>query len=122
MVGRMLKGKRWPGKLYHALMLPLRLWGRGDKFEVLARHSAVHAPFNIIILPFEDPYTIESERTERCPAAFGFVDPDTGEVNTAPLCSWQLFKTDKMRQITEQYGTADAPRVGRDRRAGLPAV
>jgi hypothetical protein len=104
-VGRLLKGRGVLGKLYHAVMLPLRLWMRGDKFKILARHSAVQSPFNIIILPFEDPYNIESERLERCPASFAFVDPDTGEVNTAPLCAWQLFKSKKMRQISEQYGT-----------------
>ncbi len=101
------KGNTLPAKVYHALMLPLSLWFRhGDKFEILARHSAIQTPFNIIILPFEDPYNIESERMERCPASFGFVDPATGQVKTCPLCSWQLFKTEKMWQIMEHFGTA----------------
>ncbi|MCX8038303.1 MAG: radical SAM protein [Candidatus Sumerlaeia bacterium] len=106
-MGLVFKGKSLPAKVYHALMLPISLWFRhGDKFEILARHSALQTPFNIIILPFEDPYNIETERMERCPASFGFVDPATGQVHTCPLCSWQLFKTEKMRQITEHFGTA----------------
>jgi len=98
----LLKG-RGIGKLYHGLMIPLKLaFGRKTR-RVLERHSTVHGFLQIVILPFEDKTNIETERLERCPAAFAFVDPKDGQVKDVPVCAWGLHKNEAMRAIADHY-------------------
>jgi uncharacterized radical SAM superfamily Fe-S cluster-containing enzyme len=63
----------------------------------------VQESFQIIILPFEDPSTLETERLERCPNAFAFFDPRDGRVKSVPVCAWGRHKTAVLRAISEHY-------------------
>jgi len=57
----------------------------------------------IIVLPFEDKGNLETERLERCPAAFAFYDPELDQVKHVPVCAWSLHKTQTMRRIADYY-------------------
>jgi len=97
---RLLRGSGL-GKVKNALLAPLDiLLGRS---KVLAKRTVVEAELQIVILPFEDRYTLETHRLERCPAAFAYVDPDDGEVKHVSACAWGVHKTPVMRKIAEHY-------------------
>jgi hypothetical protein len=100
-LSRYIKGKGL-GKLYHGLALPLALaFGRRSR-EALQRHTTIHAILEILMLPFEDAYTIESHRMERCPTAFAFVDPDDDRVKTVPACAWwTIHKAEVLPKIAK---------------------
>jgi 7,8-dihydro-6-hydroxymethylpterin dimethyltransferase len=101
-LGRLLKG-RGPDKLWHGMMVPLKLLlGRRSK-HILERHTNVQAALQVIVLPFEDKSTLETERLERCPTSFAFVDPADGEVKCVPVCAWPLHKSEMMHHISEYY-------------------
>ncbi|NQU43966.1 radical SAM protein [bacterium] len=87
-VGRVLKG-RGLGKLYHALLAPLSLLAGVSSAKVRRRHTSFQEILQIVILPFEDDHCLETERLERCPAAFAFVDPEDGRVKLVPVCAWE---------------------------------
>jgi hypothetical protein len=102
---RMLRGTGL-GKMKNALLAPFDiLLGRG---KVLAKRSVIQAQMQIVILPFEDRYTLETHRLERCPAAFAYVDPDDDEVKHISVCAWGVHKTPIMRKIADHYSRKKA--------------
>jgi len=111
--GRLFKGKGL-GKLYHAVAAALRLALGARTRTVLERHANAQGFLQIITLPFEDRYTLETDRLERCPSAFAFWDPSEDRVKHVPVCAWGIHKTAAMRQIMDHYErkpTAVAPPV-----------
>ncbi|HRT95114.1 MAG TPA: hypothetical protein P5532_11875, partial [Planctomycetota bacterium] len=97
------------GKAWHALALPFALaFGRKSQ-TALERHTNVQGVLQIIVLPFEDRYTLETERLERCPSGFAFWDPRDGEVKHVPVCAWGIHKTPVMRAIMSHYSQGGAP-------------
>jgi hypothetical protein len=101
-VGRIFKGKGL-GKAYHALAVPLGfLFGRKSQ-RILERHTNIQGVLQLVILPFEDPSNIETERLEQCPTAFAFWDPKADQVKCVPTCAWGLHKTRVMREIADHY-------------------
>jgi 7,8-dihydro-6-hydroxymethylpterin dimethyltransferase len=104
-LGELVQG-RGPAKLYHGLaLLGGFLLGRRSR-RVLAAHSRAQGVLQLVILPFEDRETLETDRMERCPTAFAWYDPATDRVGHVPVCAWTLHKTQVMRQISEHYAAA----------------
>jgi hypothetical protein len=106
-IGSLLKG-RGPAKLWHALCLMGRSMFRRGLRRGAAKHLAPQAMLQIIVLPFEDNQTLETERLERCPNAFAFYDPEAERVNGVPVCAWSQHKVPVMRRITDFYERAAA--------------
>jgi uncharacterized radical SAM superfamily Fe-S cluster-containing enzyme len=103
--GEVLKGKGI-GKVWHLGMSTIKLFLRQKTQRVLAQHTKAQAVLQVIILPFEDPGTLETERLERCPAVFAFVDPGDSQVKCVPTCGWDRYKAKVMRDITDFYTRA----------------
>ena len=103
--GRMLKG--WgPVKLFHAAMLPLEvLFGR-KPLEVIERHTHVQNSLQVIILPLEDNYVIETDRLQRCPTLHAYFDPETEEAKYIPVCAWRLHNQKILQGIVKHYSDA----------------
>jgi hypothetical protein len=106
-VGRLLKG-RGPVKLWHGAMVPLKLLFGSRSRSVLGRHTNIRHSLQLIVLPFEDRSTLETDRLERCPAGFAYVDPKDGRVRTISTCAWGIHKTAIMREIMAAYKAAEA--------------
>ena len=101
-IGRVLKGKG-PGKLWHAAALLGRvLTGQGRR-EALAAHTNVQGTLQLIVLPFEDNYVIETDRLERCPNLHVYLDPATEELRFVPVCAWRMFNKQVMSGIADFY-------------------
>jgi uncharacterized radical SAM superfamily Fe-S cluster-containing enzyme len=81
------------------------LVGRKPKV-VLRANSRLQKVLRIVVLPFEEPRTMDSSHLKRCPAGFAYLDPATGEPRTMPVCSWGIYKNDIMRRIMERYPPA----------------
>ena len=97
------KGKGFFGKLYHFVAAAAGFALRRKSRRIFERHTNVQSVLQIIILPFEDNYNLETDRLERCPAAFAYVDPETDAVRYVPICSWGLHKDAVMRAIAARY-------------------
>ncbi|NLW51076.1 MAG: radical SAM protein [Candidatus Brocadiaceae bacterium] len=106
-IGALLKG-RGPAKLWHAACLMGRSMVRRGLRRGAARHLVPQAMLQIIVLPFEDNQTLETERLERCPNAFAFYDPEAGRVSGVPVCAWSQHKVPVMRRISDHYARAQA--------------
>ena len=76
--------------------------------EAMQRHLNVQGRLQLIVLPFEDDSSIETERLERCPNAFVFYDPVEDAVNWAPVCAWGKHKKTVMRKIAGFYAGTPA--------------
>jgi hypothetical protein len=106
--GSVFKG-RGLGKWYHALAVPLKLAFRAWTRNVLAKHMTVQGALEVLALPLEDLTNIESDRMERCPAAFSYYDPHIDEVRAVPFCAWNTMHRKKALQgVAEYYGTTHA--------------
>ena len=103
-VRRFFRG-RGPAKLYHMLALPLGMATGTRTKEALTRHSTVQNVLQLIVLPFEDKSTLETDRMERCPSGFAFYDPRKDRVEIVPACAWGLHKSRAMQAISEYYKT-----------------
>jgi hypothetical protein len=103
-----LKGRTWLGSFYHGLAAFAGLIMGKRSRHILEKHTRVQHMLQIIVLPFEDRENLETERLERCPAAFAFYDPETDEVRQVPVCAWSLHKTDVMRRLAAYYGGEQA--------------
>ena len=102
-VGRFFKGGNPLSKLYHMLALPLS-FAVGTRSKVaLARHTTAQVVLQLIILPFEDADTLETDRMERCPSAFAFYDPEADAVKMVPVCAWGLHQKATLKRITDYY-------------------
>jgi 7,8-dihydro-6-hydroxymethylpterin dimethyltransferase len=96
-----MKGKGL-GKLYHAGMALIELLLGGRTKRIQQSHMRIEDFLQIIILPFEDQFNRETDRLERCPAAFAYVDPEDDRVKSTPVCVWGIHKTEIMRAIAAQ--------------------
>jgi len=101
-LGRLLKGKGIR-KLFHAVGAFWGLLFRRKTRKVLERHTTFHEVLQLIVLPFEDKSVLETERLERCPNAFVFMDPTDGTVTGVPTCAWGLHKVGVMQSIADYY-------------------
>ena len=97
------------GKIGHAIAFLFGLISGTPVGDLLKRHANGQSVFQIIILPFEDKSTLETERLERCPTAFAYYDPDKDEVKTCPVCAWGIHKTGVMKRVGEYYKTNAGP-------------
>ena len=110
-LGDLFKGKGF-AKLFHIAATFLKLAFRIKRRKVLAQHTNVQAFLEVLVLPFESQHNIETDRMERCPTAFAFVDPRTDEVNFVPVCAWwSIHKSEMMPLIAERYSRKSADRV-----------
>ncbi len=104
----LLKG-RGVAKLWHLLATLLGLaFGKSSR-KVLKRHTTWQGVLQIIVLPFEDNATLETERLERCPNAFVYYDPAEDQVGWVPTCAWGLHKVPVMRRVAEFYAQQEQP-------------
>jgi len=72
----------------------------GKEFkELLRKHSTVQGAMLMVVLPFEEYHSVESDRLQDCPSAFAYEDPDTGQVKTLPVCMWGLYRNEIQRSI-----------------------
>ena len=102
-------GARGPAALWRGLRVGLGILCRQKTKTVLRRFTAVQAALQIIVLPFGDEENMETNRLQRCPAAFAYVDPKDGRVKHVPNCAWGLHKAKVLREITDHYaGTLPA--------------
>jgi uncharacterized radical SAM superfamily Fe-S cluster-containing enzyme len=106
-LSRILKG-RGPGKIYHALAFNLGLLFGRKRQDLVRKHLAAEGVLQLIILPFEDNYVIETERLERCPNMHVYLNPKTEEVGHVPVCAWRLYNRQVMSEIAQHYETAAA--------------
>ena len=99
---RLFKG--WgPAKLFHALMVPAELVVGRKALKVLERHTHVQGLLQVIILPLEDDYVIETERLERCPTVHAYFEPETGEARFVPVCAWRRHNRTILRDVLTHY-------------------
>ena len=83
------------------------LFGKSLKKQV-QKHTNAHDSALVVVLPFEEPHSLEAARLERCSVGFGYVDPDTDEVKTMPFCVWCLYRKEMFRKIADKYQSAAA--------------
>lgn len=108
-LGRVFKGEGL-GKVWHALGLIRGLLAGQRGREVLAKHSRAQGLLQLVILPFEDKETLETDRMERCPSAFAYYDPPKDQVRFVPVCAWSMHKAEVMRGITGFYAAPAVPK------------
>lgn len=107
-LGRLFNGSG-PAKAWHALALVCEFAAGRPSRKVLPRHSRVRSTLQLIVLPFEDKFTLETDRLERCPSAFAYVNPADGQVKCVSVCGWSLHKTAVMREIMAARAATAAP-------------
>ena len=92
------------------LLTAIRILGgliAGKRLKVLLRkYTNTHAVLLMIVLPFEEPHSVESARLHRCFSGFAFEDPDTNEVKTIPTCTWSMYRKTIQQEIAEKYKSA----------------
>lgn len=103
---KIMKGNPVLGVLKILLGLAL---GKEPK-DVLRANTRVQDVLRMVVLPFEEYHSVESERLRYCKSAFAYVHPDTDEVKLVPVCTWSLYRDNTMRRITEKHAAA-APKV-----------
>jgi hypothetical protein len=99
---RLLRGNRL---LATARIVSGLLAGRSQD-DVLREHTNIKGSMLMVVLPFEEYHSVESARLQGCPSAFAFENPDTGQVETVPVCMWSLYKNETQRRIMAKYEAA----------------
>ncbi len=112
-------GARGPAALWRLLRLGLGILSGQKSKKLLRRFTAVQAALQIIVLPFGDEKNMETDRLQRCPAAFAYVDPKDGRVKHVPNCAWGLHKDKVLREIADHY--ADLARPSAESKAVVKA-
>jgi len=86
------------------------MFGKSFK-DLLRKHTRLSNILGMVVLPFEEYHSIESERLKHCTAGFAFEDPDNGNIITIPVCAFSLFR-DIERRIADKYGAAAPAAAG----------
>ena len=81
------------------------LVGRSLKNQ-LEKHTVLADMLYMVVLPFEEYHSVESERLKHCTVGFVFEDPDTGHVRTVPACAWRLFRDEIERKVAAKYAAS----------------
>lgn len=96
-------GKKGPASyLEWAKMAGKLVTGKKAK-DVLRGDTKLKGILQIMVLPFEDSKTTESERLAMCSSCFVYVDPDTDTIDTLPLCTWEKYKKPIMKRVAEKF-------------------
>ncbi len=101
---KLVKGNRFLAALK---VLGGLLAGRRLK-DAVRRQLTVSDTLGMVVLPFEEYHSIDSERLQNCKAGFAFEDPDSGRVTIVPVCSYSLFRDDVERRIMAKYAPVAA--------------
>jgi len=96
---RVIRGNRLLGALRIAVGYAL---GRQPE-DLIRKYTNIQGLMLMIVLPFEEYHSVESARLENCFAAFAYLDPDTEQVKTVPVCMWRMYNTDVQRRLAEKY-------------------
>ncbi len=76
----------------------------GKKFkDVFKERTEVKDILLLILLPFEDSATTETDRLEMCKSCFGYVDVATDTIKAIPVCIWERFKNVAMKDMARKY-------------------
>lgn len=88
----------------------LRILGKllmGRRFlQVLQQETVLKSPnivLEILILPFEDDYTLESDRLHLCSSCFCYIDVASDTVRSIPFCTWSKYKNEVMQEMAKKY-------------------
>ncbi len=96
-------GKKGPAAyIKWAGMIGKLLTGKKAK-DILKNDTKLKGVLQIMILPFEDSKTTESERLSMCSSCFVYVDPDTDQIRTLPTCTWEKYKKPIMKRVAEKF-------------------
>jgi hypothetical protein len=76
---------------------------------IMETHTRLKYILQILMVPFEDKMNAEGERLAQCAGHFAYVDPETDQVKTMPVCSWPFYKSDLMKKIMEKYDAQSIP-------------
>jgi hypothetical protein len=90
------------------------LWGavRGIRMKhLLRRYTKCHGILRVIVLPFEEPMSVESARLVECPASFAYEHPVTREIRLMPVCAWTINKNGILRETAKRYGVKETEAV-----------
>ncbi|MBD3379139.1 MAG: radical SAM protein [Candidatus Omnitrophica bacterium] len=71
--------------------------------KVIKEKTEIKSILQIILLPFEDDFTVESERLQECASCFAYIDVKTDTVRSIPFCIWEKYKKTIMKDIAEKY-------------------
>ncbi|HNX91039.1 MAG TPA: radical SAM protein [Candidatus Omnitrophota bacterium] len=94
------KGLKCFGKIMRFIFLFAT--GKPPK-KILKEDTEIKSILQILLLPFEDDCTVESERLEKCASCFAYIDVKTDTVKSIPFCIWEKFKKVIMKDIAEVY-------------------
>ncbi|MDP8299769.1 MAG: radical SAM protein [Candidatus Tantalella remota] len=76
----------------------------GKKFkDVLKEQTRIKGILQVLLLPFEDDCTIESERLEKCSSCFAYIDTATDSIRNIPFCIWEKYKNVIMKDMAIAY-------------------
>lgn len=89
----------------------LRVLGRliigHDSDKVLAEETILANGLQILLMPFEDDCTAESERLKECSSSFAYIDVKTDTIKTIPFCIWEKYKKNIMKEVAGKYNKAE---------------
>jgi organic radical activating enzyme len=108
------------GKVGHLLLAALQLLFGVRSTKVIQRHLNIQGFLQVVVLPFEDRYCLNSEHLQHCPAAFAFNDVEKGVARFVPVCAWPLHKNAVLREINDYYERAAAAERSAEADAGDP--
>ena len=77
--------------------------------KLLRKFTRVQSALQIIVLPFGDKENMDTDRLQRCPAAFAYVDAKDGQVKHIPNCVWGIHKNRVLKEITDAYAAGTFP-------------
>ncbi len=81
----------------------------GRPRDVFTSHLAIGRVLPVYILPFAEHRVIDAQRLFECTAVFAYEDVETGRIRTSPACTWDLYRDQHLRRVSEKYGTMRKP-------------
>lgn len=100
--GSIVGSKGFAAYLKWAAIAGKMLAGKKIK-DIIRSDTRLKGILQIMILPFEDSKTTESERLAMCSSCFVYVDPETDKIKTLPTCTWEKYKKPIMKKVAEKF-------------------
>jgi 7,8-dihydro-6-hydroxymethylpterin dimethyltransferase len=87
-----------------------RLWNR----RRIKHRTQLPAPvtyLRVVVLPFEEQHSVDSERLKSCKAGMPYENVETGRIEIIPHCLWFPYRDAILRKIAQKYGRVPTTQI-----------
>ncbi|MEA3347169.1 MAG: radical SAM protein [Candidatus Auribacterota bacterium] len=96
-------GRKGAGTVFKWIKIAGKVILGGKLKDVIRQETRMKGALQVMVLPFEDYDTTESNRLKMCTSSFVYPQSRNGDIKYIPVCAWERYKKIVMKQTAEIF-------------------